>query len=417
MVHPQNLKKFSVARIVFEFYPMLGGSVVLTEILSQKINCYLKKQLIIAPYFGDNYKNVSKNIKVPASYHLDNYEKFDNKFEAPIVRVKYYHMKKLIMPVLPLVYLLYMIQVYFKLKELDKIYHFDIIHTHNIGITGFGTVIGKLLNIPVVGSVDGSLEAYSKVAGFYETVVVRLFKPDHLIVGDDGPTTTEKFKKILKNRATVVSIGIDTDKFKLVEKDKQLIRSLGLEESDFIILSTSSLTPVKRIDLAIESFFSLLNMVQKKDIHLLIAGDGVLRDWLIELAKKSPLKNNIKFLGGVPADIIPDYLSIANAVIGTSLYSNMNVSIQEAMACGVPVVAFDSGGTNRVINHMNNGLLVKSGDIDDFAVKLKLLYDNPALRIELGKNARKTIVEERSWDIRVRKELEIYEKVLSKKSK
>ncbi len=221
----------------------------------------------------------------------------------------------------------------------------------------------------------------------------------------------------MKDRAIVASIGIDTDIFKPMEKNTQLIEKLGLKESDFIILSTSSLSPVKRLDLAIKSVIRLLNIIHKNDIYLLIAGNGALRDSLIESTGKFPQKNNIKFLGGIPADLILDYLSIADVVIGTSLYSNMNVSIQEAMACGIPVVAFDSGGTSRVINHMNNGLLAKSGDIDDFAKKLKLLYDNPTLKMKLGQKARKTIVEERSWEIRIKKELDIYDKILSKNNK
>jgi L-malate glycosyltransferase len=393
----QLTNNISVVRIVFEFYPHLGGSITLTETLSQKIDCHLKNQLIIAPDFGGDHTN------------------YDKQFKVPIIRIKV-NERKSFFPVLPLIHLLYMVRVYFKIKELNKKYNFNIIHTHGIDITGFGTIIGKLLDIPVVGAVDGSMKAYSKLQGFYETIIARLFKPEYLIVGDDGPTTTETFKKILKYRAIVVFIGIDTDLFKPMEKSKQLLGKLGLNESDFIILSTSSLNHVKRIDLAIESFIRLLSISLKKDIYLLIAGHGALRNCLIELAKKSPLKNNIKFLGGVPADIIPDYLSIADVVIGTSLYSNMNVSVQEAMACSIPVVAFDSGGTSKTINHMNNGLLAKPGDIDDFAKKLKLLYDNPTLRRELGQNARKTIVEGRSWEIRIKKELEIYEKVLFKKS-
>jgi glycosyltransferase involved in cell wall biosynthesis len=65
---------------------------------------------------------------------------------------------------------------------------------------------------------------------------------------------------------------------------------------------------------------------------------------------------------------------------------------------------------------MKNGLLVKPGDIADFAKKLKVLYENPDLRAKLGRNARETIIKERSWDTRIKKELEVYEKVLSEKN-
>lgn len=394
----QLTNNISVIRIVFEFYPHIGGSIALTEALSQKIDYHLKNQLIIAPDFGEECTT------------------FDKQFKVPIIRVKF-NTKKMALPVLPLFHFIYMVKVYFKIKKLDKKYKFDIIHAHGIGIIGFSTIIGKLLDIPVIGAVDGSLKAYSKKSvAFYETITIMLLKPKYLIVADDGPTTTETFRNLLKDRAIIVSIGIDTDIFKPIERNKQLLEKLGLKESDFIILSTSSFTPVKRIDLAIESFNRLLTISSNNDIYLLIAGQGGLRDWLIELAGKSPLKKNIKFVGTIPANIIPDYISIANTVIGTSLYSNMNVSIQEAMACGKPVVAFDSSGISKIINHMGNGLLAKCGDVEDFARNLKILYDNPSLRDKLGQNARKTIVEERNWETRVKREMEIYEKVLSKRN-
>ena len=62
---------------------------------------------------------------------------------------------------------------------------------------------------------------------------------------------------------------------------------------------------------------------------------------------------------------------------------------------------------------MENGLLAKPGDVEDFAEKLKLLYDHSELRKKLGKNAREKIVKERCWRLRIQKELEEYEKVLN----
>ena len=62
---------------------------------------------------------------------------------------------------------------------------------------------------------------------------------------------------------------------------------------------------------------------------------------------------------------------------------------------------------------MENGILVEPGDTDGFADALALLYHNPNLRDELGRKARETIIEKRSWDKRIKKELSVYEQVLS----
>ena len=258
----------------------------------------------------------------------------------------------------------------------------------------------------------GSSKAYSNISGLYETILSKLFKPNHALVLDDGSMAPEKFKKLWGDRVTIVDHGIDVNIFKPREKKGDLLKKLGLKESDFIILSTSSLIPVKNIDLAIESFEIFLKKTKKNNAYLIIAGEGHLKDQLVKLAKEYSLEKNIKFIGEISIDIILEYLSISDVVVATSLYSNMNRSTQEAMACGKPVVVFDSGGTNKLIKHMENGLLVKPGDIADFAEKLKVLYEKPELREQLGRNARETIIKERSWDTRIKKELEVYEKVL-----
>ena len=103
MVYSQHLKKdVSVVRVIFEFHSLIGGGSVTHVIeLSKKIHPYLKNQIIIAPDFGRGRKD------------------FDESFEVLIIRVKGYHIKKRFgSPVVPLINLLFMINVYFQLKKM-----------------------------------------------------------------------------------------------------------------------------------------------------------------------------------------------------------------------------------------------------------------------------------------------------------
>lgn len=386
---------YSIIRVVFEFYPLKGGAVTHIIELSKKINPYLKNQIIVAPDFGKECREFDKYIGIP------------------IVRVKFHSIgKRFMIPVKPLESLLYMIKVYISLKELVKIYKFDIIHFHGISNTAFGTIIGKLLHIPEVGMLHGSTAGYSPLSEIYETILAKLFKPNYALVLDDGSIAPEKFKKIWGERVTVVYHGIDTGIYKPINKNREILEKLGLNKSDFIVLSTSSLIPVKNIDLAIKSFKLFLKKVKKDNAYLLIAGGGSLKAQLIELTKHYSMEYNVKFLGAILMKSIPDYISIADVLIATSLYSNMNRSVQEAMACGKPVVTFNSEGIRRLIRHKKNGFLVKPSDLEEFAEMLRFLYEHPELRNRVGKNARKTIMEERNWETRIKKELKVYEKLL-----
>jgi len=387
-----NLNKdISVVRIVFEFYPLIGGSIIHTLDLSKRINPYLKKQTIIAPDFGDDCKNFDKHVGIE------------------ILRVKYHNFKKIwVIPVLPLNYIAYGLNVYALLKKMEGPY---IIHAHGIFNITLSKIIGKLLNVPTVGMLHGSIGAYSKTYDFLETILSIFFRPDYAFVVDDGSLAPEKFKKLWGNRVTIVNHGIDSNFFKHKKKSERLLHKIGVNESDFLILSTSSLLPVKRIDLTIKSFKIFLDIVRKDNVYLLIVGCGPLQEFLINLTKELHIERNVIFLGGIQKNVIQEYLSIADVVVATSLYSNMNLSVQEAMACEIPVVVFDSGGIGRLIKHMKNGILVKSGNLEDFARYIFLLYENLSLREEIGKNSRKTIVEEKSWDVRIKQELDIYSRL------
>lgn len=386
-------KEISVVRVVFEFYPLVGGSITHIIELSTLINPYLKNQIIIAPNFGDGCKE------------------FDNNLCIEVIRVKYYPLKKIgFIPVLPLVNFLYLVNVYLKLKEIERP---DIIHFHGIINLSFGVMIGKLLKVPTVGMLHCSLEAYSKISGFCETILAKLICINHAFILDDGSIAPVKFKEIWGSRAEIVFHAIDVNRFQKVERSLHTVDKLQLKESDFIIMSTSSLIPVKNIDLAIRSFKLFLEITCVTNAYFLIAGEGFLKNTLISLVEELELKDNVLFIGEIKNEFIIEYLSIADVVVSTSLYSNLNRSIQESMACEIPVVVFDSGGTSKLIEHMKNGMVVKSGDVHSFAKSIKFLYDDPQLRQIIGKNARDSILKERSWQKRIEQELEAYKKILN----
>jgi L-malate glycosyltransferase len=96
----QLSQKICVARVVYHFYPIIGGSATHIQELSTKINSCLKDQIIIALNFGDSCRE------------------FDENFGIKIIRTRVLSLKFIKkMPVLPLIDLLYSISVYSTLKK------------------------------------------------------------------------------------------------------------------------------------------------------------------------------------------------------------------------------------------------------------------------------------------------------------
>lgn len=397
-------KGITVCRLIFEFLPKTGGSTIHTIELASHINPYCKRQFLIVPLA--DIDTTALDDSFPFTIYRVNYCKF--KWLHRIKAVKWFSW----LPLAPIKVLSYGFYAMPLIHSLNKEHGIDIIHSHGITAGAIATIAGKLIRKPVVWMMHGTSEAYSKASGRYESLVTKLFSPDHCLVLDDGSPAPEKFTKLLKGKVTIVYHAIDLNVFYPKSANIDLLLNLGLQDSHFIIISTHSLIPVKGIDYAISAFTESMKICNAPDAILLILGSGQLKKHLKEIAYKLGINHKVWFLGNVNNPQIPDYLSIADIAIATSTYSNINRSVQEAMACGKPVVTFDSGNATRIIKHMETGLIAESGNVKDFAQKMRILHQNPQLRKEIGDNARKFIVENRSWDSRIRIELAVYQKLL-----
>lgn len=105
--------------------------------------------------------------------------------------------------------------------------------------------------------------------------------------------------------------------------------------------------------------------------HLLLVGDGPLHNALIQRAKELGIQN-ISFAGYVEFRLLPALYSIASVFVHDSHNEPWGVSVQEAVACDIPVVASDKvGSAFDLILPGRNGFVFKAGDRDDLALKIK----------------------------------------------
>ncbi len=274
------------------------------------------------------------------------------------------------------------------------------------------TIAGWMIKKPVVWMMHGTSQAYSRISGFYETLLTKFFKPSHMFVLDDGSPAPDKFTRLLKQRVTIVFHAIDTDKFKPKPKPIHLLEELNIPKNSFILFSPHSLIPVKGQEYALKAFRDFVSSAHSKQFYLIMLGEGTLKKGFVTTVKEWGLSENIKFIDTIPNSKMVDYYSLSDVVLATSLYSNMNRAVQEAMACAKPVVAFNSGGTSKVVIDGQTGLLAKPEDVKILVNKIHLLYTNKTLREDIGKRAREFIIQNRSWKIRIDKELKVFNELL-----
>ena len=401
----QASRKPKVCRLIFEFLPgRPGGSVIHTIELAQHMQPHLENQFVLVPKANEDVLELDRSF----SFEINriNFCKFEFLHKLKARYIKW-------LPLVPFVALSYGLFAIPRIISINRKYGIDIIHAHGLSSGMIACIAGKLLRKPVVWTLHGTLKSYSRLSEIYEWLVTRLFKPDRAFIVDNGGPAVGRFRKLLDSeKLTTVFINIDPDKFYPRPADTDLSNRLKINNK-FVFISVHNLTPVQGVENAILAFSEFLQLGNTPDTVLLIIGDGGRREYLEKLTGEYGLNDRVKFLGRIDNSQIPGYLSIADIALSTSTRVNMNNATIEAMACGKPVIAFDCGNTaDNLIRDMKTGLFARSGDTHDLAEKMLKLYREPELRGKLGKQARRFIVSHRSWESRVKNELEVYEKLL-----
>ena len=126
-----------------------------------------------------------------------------------------------------------------------------------------------------------------------------------------------------------------------------------------------------------------------------MAGDGPLRNKL--MADARDLNRNIRFLGEVNHERIPELLRQSSVLLLPSFIEGLPTSCLEALASGTAVVASDTGGTSEIIQDGQTGFLCPRGDLDAFADRVVLLLRDPELARRMGRNGRALVEHLYSW--------------------
>jgi glycosyltransferase involved in cell wall biosynthesis len=143
------------------------------------------------------------------------------------------------------------------------------------------------------------------------------------------------------------------------------------------------------------------------EAHFAIVGDGPLREELVQQAGP-----NVTFAGF--RDDMPGVYASLDVLVQPSYREGMPMTILEAMASGVAVVATRVGAAADVIEHGRTGLLVDAGDVDGLIAAVRALLDDPQGRAEMGAAASSAVAEAFTVDVMAGRYADQYRRVLSR---
>lgn len=180
-------------------------------------------------------------------------------------------------------------------------------------------------------------------------------------------------------RVEVIYNGVDLEPFSAVcgdhERRQRVRNDLGIADSEQVILQVARLNPLKDHRTAVAAVRRLQDA--GCPVRLVLAGDGEERLRIESAVREAELESQVMLLGA--RHDIPDLLCAADAFVLSSISEGIPLTIIEAMAAGVPVVATQVGGIAEVIEHEVSGLLVPERDPGHLAGALqRVLTDVPA---------------------------------------
>ena len=292
---------------------------------------------------------------------------------------------------------------FYPLRAIKKIkkWNLDVIHTQTEFSMGtFARVLGSQFDIPVVHTYHTMYEDYVHYVtkGYFDGISKKIieyitkFYCDKTIQELIVPTkkTYDLFKEKYKfdRNIHVIPTGIEIERFykEKLKKDKllRIKQCLNIKEDDNVILYLGRISCEKRVDFLIKNHVNVLK--KNENCKLLIVGDGPELEEYRKLAYKLKIDDSVIFTGKVPWDEAPYYYGLADIFATYSDFETQGLTVVEAMAASVPVVALDDDAFRNVVIDGLCGYLFKNKK-DYLNVVHKLLQDKEK-RETMGKQAR-----------------------------
>lgn len=268
-------------------------------------------------------------------------------------------------------------------------------------------ILSRLLGIPLVNEENGIIIDEKKIQNFgnrFLLEIVDKIEKFSLPRADKIIVVAAKMKEILQNdynvpeeKIFIIENGANIDLFKPMDA-MQARQTLEFDLNSNYICYVGSLVQWQGVEHIINAMPHILDKCI--DTQLLIIGDGQLKLELAELAKRIGVSDNVMFVGSAPHNRIPLYINASDICVVPKKPMRTGYSplkLCEYMACERAVIATKTSGF-EILEDNNAGILVNPENSQEFASASIQLLRSPELRTKMGRNGRRFVVENRSWE-------------------
>ena len=218
-----------------------------------------------------------------------------------------------------------------------------------------------------------------------------------------------------ENKIEVVNNGVSTEIFTPNEtKRDELREKYKINSDDVIIGYIGTISNYEGIEYIIESLKKLL--AEGYSVKFLMIGEGNYKNDIVKVIQEYRLDDHVIILDKMKhSDVIPYYNMVDIVVYPRKKYDMCHLlgstKLLESMSMEKAIIVSNLESNNEIINQ-DTGLFCEPNNTEDLLYQIKLLLDNDTLRINLGKNAREWVQQNRNWNLSKESNNSIYDKLV-----
>ena len=301
---------------------------------------------------------------------------------------------------------LFLFLMYYCLKQKS-----DVIYVRYSSVLYSYMIISKIFRIPFIIEINGIPSEEFKITRHYKgiftkvasTVFTALSEKLNYKYAKKIVAVSSGIKKyIVKNyninpfNVSVIQNGANIDLFKPLNQNK-IKKEMGFDLNCNYIGFCGSFNSWHGLKQLVKS--APLILEKSKNVKFQLIGNGIIKEEICQMVNDFHLSDSFIFINAVPYEEIPKYVNAFDigVILKEKNISGSPLKLWEYMACGVPVVATNSDDF-YLLKKYNGGLIVDSEKPDEIAEAILSLLKNKKLREEMGKNARKYVIKNNSWE-------------------
>jgi glycosyltransferase involved in cell wall biosynthesis len=271
----------------------------------------------------------------------------------------------------------------------------DVVHIATEGPLGWSALqAAKVLKLPVTSDFRTNFQSYSKHygVGWLRKPIVAYLRKFHNATACTMVPTRELMRNLSENgfaNLKVVSRGVDTKLFNISKRDTSLRSSWGATDNTKVLISVGRMAPEKNLDQVLKTYEAL--KFTGLAFKLVMVGDGPLKE---QFQKRYP---EIIFPGMLSHSNLAAYYASSDLFIFPSQTETFGNVTLEALASGIPVLAFDCAAARDWVQTGINGWLVAENNPEGFAAQAVSIFKSKELLEQITQSTRQQVVH-LDWD-------------------